>query len=50
MQRLSQAVDLRHLVIGYDTALGRDREADATRLAEIGQELGYFRPGCAGID
>lgn len=41
MQRLSQAVDLRHLVIGYDTALGRDREADATRLAEIGQELGY---------
>ncbi len=41
MQRLSQTLDLRHLVIGYDTALGRGREADATRLAEIGQELGY---------
>jgi riboflavin kinase/FMN adenylyltransferase len=41
MHRLSQALDLRHLVIGYDTALGRGREADATRLGEIGQELGY---------
>jgi riboflavin kinase / FMN adenylyltransferase len=41
MGALSRAVDLRHLVIGYDTALGRGREADATRLAEIGQELGY---------
>jgi riboflavin kinase/FMN adenylyltransferase len=34
-------LDLRHLVIGYDTALGRGREADATRLTEIGKELGY---------
>jgi riboflavin kinase / FMN adenylyltransferase len=41
MRGLSQTLDLRHLVIGYDTALGRGREADATRLAEIGQELGY---------
>ncbi len=41
MQRLSLALDLRHLVIGYDTALGRGREADASRLAEIGQNLGY---------
>ncbi|MGD0751921.1 MAG: riboflavin biosynthesis protein RibF [Anaerolineales bacterium] len=41
MRRLSQTLDLRHLVIGYDTALGRGREADATRLTEIGKELGY---------
>jgi riboflavin kinase/FMN adenylyltransferase len=41
MHRLSQKLDLRHLVIGYDTALGRGREADAARLTEIGKELGY---------
>jgi riboflavin kinase/FMN adenylyltransferase len=41
MYWLSQALDLRHLVIGYDTALGRGREADAARLAEIGKDLGY---------
>ena len=41
MEHLSQTLDLHHLVIGYDTALGRGREADATRLTEIGKELGY---------
>ena len=41
MRRLSQTLDLRQLIIGYDTALGRGREADATRLTEIGKELGY---------
>jgi riboflavin kinase / FMN adenylyltransferase len=41
MRRLSQALDLGHLVIGYDTALGRGREADAARLKEIGTNLGY---------
>ena len=41
MLRLSQTLDLRHLVIGYDTALGRGREADAARLKEIGSVLGY---------
>jgi len=41
MRRLSQALEMRHLVIGYDTALGRGREADAARLAEIGQDLNY---------
>jgi len=41
MHWLSQTLDLRHLVIGYDTALGRGREADAARLAEIGKDLGY---------
>ena len=32
---------LRCLLLGYDSALGRGREGDATRLAEIGRELGY---------
>ena len=31
----------RHLVLGYDFALGKDREGNATRLTEIGQELDY---------
>jgi riboflavin kinase / FMN adenylyltransferase len=41
MRWLSQALELRNLVIGYDTALGRGREADAARLAEIGKDLNY---------
>jgi len=41
MHRLSQKLDQRRLVIGYDTALGRGREADAARLTEIGKELNY---------
>jgi len=31
MDRLSQTLDLHHLVLGYDTALGRGREAGAAR-------------------
>ena len=41
MRRVMQAMGLRHLIIGYDTALGRGREGDAARLTEIGKELGY---------
>jgi riboflavin kinase/FMN adenylyltransferase len=41
MRRLSQSLGLRRLFVGYDTALGRGREGDATRLTEIGNELGY---------
>lgn len=41
MQRLCRHVGLAHLVMGYDTALGRGREANINRLIEIGQELGY---------
>jgi riboflavin kinase/FMN adenylyltransferase len=41
MRCLSQSLGLHHLFIGYDTALGRGREGDATRLTEIGNELGY---------
>ncbi len=41
MQRLCTHLGLRHLVMGYDTALGRGREADTFRLTEIGEELGF---------
>ncbi len=41
MQRLCGHLGLRGLVVGYDTALGRGRQGNATRLAEIGQRLGY---------
>ncbi len=45
MLLLSHALGLRALFIGYDTALGRGREGNATRLAEIGKELGYTVQG-----
>ena len=41
MSRLKQTLDLKHLLIGYDFALGKGREGNAKRLAEIGRELGY---------
>lgn len=41
MSRLKQNLGLKHLLIGYDFALGKGREGDATRLAEIGREFGY---------
>ena len=28
-------------MLGYDSTLGKDREGNATRLTEIGRELGY---------
>lgn len=41
MRRVSHRLGLRSLWIGYDFALGRNREGDLERLTEIGQELGY---------
>jgi riboflavin kinase/FMN adenylyltransferase len=41
MSRLTRQLGLRHLLIGYDFALGKGREGNATRLTEIGSELGY---------
>ncbi|MDQ1301409.1 MAG: Bifunctional riboflavin kinase/FMN adenylyltransferase [Chloroflexota bacterium] len=41
MQDLTRHIPLRALWIGPDFALGRGREGDAGRLAEIGAELGY---------
>jgi riboflavin kinase/FMN adenylyltransferase len=41
MERLTRRLGLKHLLIGYDFALGKGREGNATRLAQIGLELGY---------
>lgn len=41
MRQVCYALPLRQLCIGSDFALGRMREGNAARLAEIGQELGY---------
>jgi riboflavin kinase/FMN adenylyltransferase len=41
VSRLTRGLGLRRLLIGYDFALGKGREGNATRLTEIGSELGY---------
>ena len=41
MSRLRRELGLKHLLVGYDFALGKGREGNATRLTEIGRELGY---------
>jgi riboflavin kinase/FMN adenylyltransferase len=41
MQKLSNAVGIRKLIVGYDTALGRGRAGTSDRLAEIGKSLNY---------
>ncbi|MGC8855322.1 MAG: bifunctional riboflavin kinase/FAD synthetase [Anaerolineae bacterium] len=41
MSWLKQRLGLRRLLIGYDFALGRGREGNASRLSEIGRALDY---------
>jgi riboflavin kinase/FMN adenylyltransferase len=41
MKRLKTRLGLTHLVLGYDAALGKNREGTTARLAEIGSQLGY---------
>ncbi|MGE5644082.1 MAG: bifunctional riboflavin kinase/FAD synthetase [Byssovorax cruenta] len=41
MQYLKRHLGISHLVLGYDSTLGKNREGNALRLTEIGQELGY---------
>lgn len=41
MQRLKSYLGLDRLILGYDSALGKDREGNIPRLTEIGSELGY---------
>jgi len=41
MARLKDHLGLSHLIIGYDFALGKNREGNAERLTELGRELGY---------
>jgi riboflavin kinase/FMN adenylyltransferase len=41
MQRLKTQLGLAHMILGYDSTLGKNREGNAARLTEIGSELGY---------
>ena len=41
MTRVSRSLNLRSLWIGYDFALGHNREGNFSRLTELGKELGY---------
>jgi riboflavin kinase/FMN adenylyltransferase len=41
MQQLKDQVGITHVVLGYDSTLGRNREGNAIRLTEIGREIGY---------
>src|SRR5215208_1668044 len=41
MQHIKERLSITHLVLGYDSTLGKNREANAARLTEIGLKLGY---------
>jgi len=41
MNRLKTQLGLAHMIVGYDSTLGKDREGNAARLTEIGLELDY---------
>jgi len=41
MQQIRKHLGASHLVLGYDSTLGKNREGNTTRLKEIGVELGY---------
>jgi riboflavin kinase/FMN adenylyltransferase len=41
MSEISRRIHPRHLLVGYDFALGRGREGNVARLQAIGTELGY---------
>jgi riboflavin kinase/FMN adenylyltransferase len=41
MNTLQHHLGLCHLKVGYDFALGRNREGNVYKLAEIGKDLGY---------
>ncbi len=41
MQQLKSQLGMSHLVLGYDSTVGKNREGNATRLKEIGEELRY---------
>ena len=50
MKRLKTQLGLEHLILGYDSALGRNREGNAARLTAIGSELGYSVETVSALD
>lgn len=41
MTWIKKAIDVKHLLVGYDFALGKNREGSFDRLTEIGRQLDY---------
>jgi riboflavin kinase/FMN adenylyltransferase len=41
MQRIITNLGVQHLVLGYDTALGRNREGNIPFLTQLGKKIGY---------
>jgi riboflavin kinase/FMN adenylyltransferase len=41
MRLVNRHLGVSHLVLGYDATVGKNREGNAARLREIGQEFGY---------
>ena len=41
MKLVKHHLGVSHLVLGYDSTVGKNREGNAARIREIGQELGY---------
>lgn len=41
MTRLNDHLGIKHLRVGYDFALGKDRQGDAPTLKKLGEQLGY---------
>jgi len=41
MKQVKQHLGVSHLVLGYDSTVGKNREGNAIRLKEIGLDLGY---------
>ena len=50
MKRLRNQLGLTQLILGYDSTLGKNREGNAARLAEIGLELGYTVETVSALD
>jgi riboflavin kinase/FMN adenylyltransferase len=50
MKRLKTQLGLTQLILGYDSTLGKNREGDASRLTEIGSELGYAVETVSALD
>jgi riboflavin kinase/FMN adenylyltransferase len=50
IRRLMDHLQMRHLCIGHDFALGRNREGDADRLRELGERFGYNLTVIPGVE